>query len=87
MAIVQGAPLARGFAFPRQSNEFYYLSGIETPGAYILLDGRTRKSTLILPPRNERLERNEGKVLVGRRRRVGHAPHRRRRRPQHEGDG
>jgi Xaa-Pro aminopeptidase len=63
VAIVQGAPLARGFAFPRQSNEFYYLSGIETPGAYILLDGRTRKTTLILPPRNERLERSEGKVL------------------------
>ncbi len=63
VAIVQGASLTKGFAFPRQSNEFYYLSGIETPGAYILLDGRTRKVTLILPPRNERLERSEGKVL------------------------
>ncbi|HQR35238.1 MAG TPA: Xaa-Pro aminopeptidase [Blastocatellia bacterium] len=63
VAIVQGVPLARGFNFPRQSNEFYYLSGIETPGAYLLLDGRTRKTTLFLPPRNERLERSEGKVL------------------------
>ncbi len=63
VAIVQGAPLPRGFAFPRQSNEFYYLSGIETPGAYLFLDGRTRKVTLYLPPRNERLERSEGKVL------------------------
>ena len=63
VAIVQGASLARGFAFPRQSNEFYYLSGIETPGAYIFLDGRTRKATIMLPPRNERLERSEGKVL------------------------
>lgn len=63
VALVQGVSLARGFAFPRQSNEFYYLSGIETPGAYILLDGRTRKVTLLLPPRNERLERSEGKVL------------------------
>ncbi|MFN0112886.1 MAG: aminopeptidase P N-terminal domain-containing protein [Blastocatellia bacterium] len=63
VAIVQGVSLARGFALPRQSNEFYYLSGIETPGAYLLLDGRTRKVTLILPPRNERLERSEGKVL------------------------
>jgi Xaa-Pro aminopeptidase len=60
---VQGVPLARGFNFPRQSNEFYYLSGIETPGAYLLLDGRTRQTTIILPPRNERLERSEGKVL------------------------
>ncbi len=63
VAIVQGVSLARGFAFPRQSNEFYYLSGIETPGAYLFLDGRTRKATLLLPPRNERLERSEGKVL------------------------
>jgi Xaa-Pro aminopeptidase len=63
VAILQGTSLARGFALPRQSNEFYYLSGIETPGAYLLLDGRTRKVTLILPPRNERLERSEGKVL------------------------
>lgn len=63
VAIVQGVSLARGFNFPRQSNEFYYLSGIETPGAYLLLDGRARKTTLFLPPRNERLERSEGKVL------------------------
>lgn len=63
VAIVQGVSLARGFNFPRQSNEFYYLSGVETPGAYLLLDGRTRKVTLFLPPRNERLERSEGKVL------------------------
>lgn len=63
VAIVQGVPLTRGFALPRQSNEFYYLSGIETPGSYIVLDGRTRSVTLMLPPRNERLERSEGKVL------------------------
>ncbi len=63
VAIVQGVSLTRGFALPRQSNEFYYLSGIETPGAYLLLDGRTRRTTLLLPLRNEALERNEGKVL------------------------
>ena len=63
VAVVQGAPLANGFQFPRQSNTFYYLCGIETPGALLLLDGRTRRVTLYLPPRNERLERSEGKVL------------------------
>ena len=56
-------PLTDGYTFPRQYNTFYYLSGIETPGAYLLFDGRTRKVTLYLPPRNERLERAEGKVL------------------------
>jgi Xaa-Pro aminopeptidase len=63
VAIVQGAPQALGFGFPRQSNEFYYLCGIETPHSYLLLDGRTRKVTLALPPRNEALERAEGRVL------------------------
>ena len=63
VAIVQGGPSARGFEFPRQTNSFYYLSGIETAHAYLWLDGRTREVTLFLPPSNEKLERSEGKVL------------------------
>jgi Xaa-Pro aminopeptidase len=63
VAVVQGASLATGFVVPRQSNTFYYLCGIETPNAYLLLDGRCRKATLYLPPRNEQLERSEGRVL------------------------
>ncbi len=63
VAVVQGAPFGRGFAFPRQSNEFYYLCGVETPHSYLLLDGRTKKATLYLPPRNRRLEQSEGRVL------------------------
>src|SRR5688572_12600679 len=63
VAVAQGAPLTNGFQLPRQSNTFYYLSGIETPGSYLVLDGRSRRATLYLPPRNERLERSEGKVL------------------------
>jgi Xaa-Pro aminopeptidase len=63
VAALQGMPKVDGFIFPRQYNSFYYLSGIETPGAYLLLDGRTRKVTLYLPPRNEALERAEGRIL------------------------
>src|SRR5262249_20572153 len=63
VAIVQGAAKPNGFLLPRQSNEFYHLCGIETPHAYLVLDGRDRKVTLLLPPRDERLERAEGKVL------------------------
>jgi Xaa-Pro aminopeptidase len=63
VAAVQGMPLTDGYIFPRQYNTFYYLSGIETPGAYLLFDGRTRRTTLYLPSRNEALERAEGKVL------------------------
>ncbi|MCZ6777105.1 MAG: aminopeptidase P N-terminal domain-containing protein, partial [Ignavibacteria bacterium] len=63
IAIVQGAAQVNGYIPFRQTNEFYYLCGIETPHSYVLLDGRNRKVTLFLPPRNERLERAEGKVL------------------------
>jgi Xaa-Pro aminopeptidase len=62
-AVVQGMPLTEGYTFPRQYNTFYYLCGIETPGAYLRFDGESRRVTLYLPPRNERLERAEGKVL------------------------
>jgi Xaa-Pro aminopeptidase len=63
VAAVQGVPTTNGYQLPRQHNSFYYLSGIETPGSYIVLDGRTRKVTLYLPPRNAALEAAEGKVL------------------------
>jgi Xaa-Pro aminopeptidase len=63
VAVVQGAPQVDGFIVPRQFNTFYYLSGIETPHSYLFLDGGKRQASLYLPPRNERLERSEGKVL------------------------
>jgi len=63
VAVVQGVAQTEGFTLPRQHNTFYYLSGIETPGAYLLLDGRTRTATLYLPARNPRLEAAEGRVL------------------------
>jgi Xaa-Pro aminopeptidase len=63
IAVVQGVGMTPGFIFPRQNNEFYYLSGIETPGSYIMLDGRNRTATLYLPRRNARLEASEGRVL------------------------
>jgi Xaa-Pro aminopeptidase len=63
VAVVQGMPPANGFIYPRQANEFYYLCGVETPQAYLVLDGQARKVTLCLPPRDPRLESAEGKVL------------------------
>ncbi|MBI3209680.1 MAG: aminopeptidase P N-terminal domain-containing protein [Candidatus Solibacter usitatus] len=61
--VMQGVAQTRGYVMPRQTNEFYYLCGLETPHSYLLLDGRDKKVRLYLPPRNERLERAEGKVL------------------------
>jgi Xaa-Pro aminopeptidase len=63
IAIVQGATGGPGFSVFRQSNDFYYLSGVESAHAYLLLHGRTRRSTLYLPRRDEERERGEGKVL------------------------
>ena len=59
-ALLQGAgPVERSEAF-RQTNEFYYLCGVEIPQAYLLLDGRRRSTTLFLPHGDERQERSEG---------------------------
>ena len=62
IAIIQGAPGVDGFKVFRQSNEFYYLSGLESPHAYLVLDGRTRRTVLYLSHRNEALERSTGTV-------------------------
>ena len=63
VALVQGAPAPEGYLRFRQANDFYYLCGVEVPHAYLLLDGASRRATLFLAHRNERLERSEGKVL------------------------
>lgn len=63
LALLQGAPNIRGFLRFRQTNSFYYLSGVEVPHAYLLLDGRSDRTTLYLPHRDARRERGEGKVL------------------------
>ena len=62
-AVIQGAPSQPGYRRFRQSNEFYYLCGIEVPHAYLLLDGSTKKATLYLPHRNEGREKGEGRML------------------------
>ncbi len=63
IALIQGEPSPRGYMRFRQSNEFYYLCGIEVPQAYLILNGSRRTAILYLPHRNEGRERSEGKVL------------------------
>ncbi len=63
IAVMQGAAGIPGFSVFRQSNNFYYLTGIETPHAYLLLNGRNKTSALYLPHRDEGTEKNEGTVL------------------------
>lgn len=63
IAVIQGNRGAGDFNVFRQTNTFYYLTGLETPHAYLLLDGRNKRTTLYLPHRDEGRERNEGKLL------------------------
>jgi Xaa-Pro aminopeptidase len=63
IAIIQGASGAADFNVFRQSNEFYYLSGLETPHSYLLLDGRNQRTTVYLPHKDAARESNEGKIL------------------------
>lgn len=63
LALVQGAPSPAGYVRFRQTNEFYYLCGVEVPHAYLLLVGGQRRAALYLPRRKEGRERAEGKVL------------------------
>ncbi len=63
IAIIQGAEDVDGFVDFRQSNTFYYLSGLETAAAYMVLDGIRKETTIYLPHRDPERERGEGKRL------------------------
>ncbi len=63
IAIIQGAEDVDGFVVFRQSNTFYYLSGLVIPTAYMLMDGRSRETTLYLTHRDPIQEVNGGEKL------------------------
>lgn len=63
IALIQGAVMPMGFQAFRQNNEFFYLSGIVSPYAYLILDGGTRTATVYLQHRDTSREYNEGKLL------------------------
>jgi Xaa-Pro aminopeptidase len=53
IAIIQSAPMPDSYVKFRQSNQFYYLCGVETWNSYLLLDGSRRQAILFLPPKRE----------------------------------
>jgi Xaa-Pro aminopeptidase len=63
IALIQGAGGQAGFSIFRQSNTFYYLTGLETDHAYLLLNGKNRQITLYLPHRDKGREQGQGKIL------------------------
>ncbi|HET7218412.1 MAG TPA: Xaa-Pro peptidase family protein [Vicinamibacterales bacterium] len=62
--VMQGTAELPSYLKFRQNNQFFYLTGVEVPRAILVIDGKTRTSTLFLSPRDERAERSEGPVLT-----------------------
>src|SRR5258705_6849305 len=63
VAVMQGATETASYEKFRQSNQFYYLTGVEAPRAILVMDGRAKSTTLFLNPTNEQMERSEGPLL------------------------
>jgi Xaa-Pro aminopeptidase len=57
VAIIQGTTERPGEQPLRQANQFFYISGVVEPRAILLIDGKTKRSTLFLNPRNDRREK------------------------------
>jgi len=65
VAIMQGAELPEAFVKFRQDNNFYYLTGVEMPNAALILDGKTKTSTLFVPDKIPGDIKDEARILPG----------------------
>ena len=63
IALMQGLPTVHSSAVFRQSNEFYYLTGVVVPQALVLLDGAARRTILYVPKQDTRRAAVEGELL------------------------
>jgi len=63
VALVQAAATVHSSAIFRQSNEFFYLTGVGVPQAMLLIDGATKESTLYLPKQDASRAAVEGALL------------------------
>ncbi|MEP6620952.1 MAG: aminopeptidase P N-terminal domain-containing protein [bacterium] len=63
LAILQGATERRGESPLRQSNQFFYLTGVVEPRALLIMDGRTKRTTLFILPISAERERTIGPYL------------------------
>jgi Xaa-Pro aminopeptidase len=58
VAIVLGTTEPPGEMPFRQNSQFFYLTGVAEPRSSVIIDGRTKKTTVFLPPKNEQRERS-----------------------------
>ena len=63
VVVMQGATETAAYEKFRQSNQFYYLTGIEVPRAILVMDGRAKSTTVYIEPTSERMEASEGPLL------------------------
>ena len=63
MALMQAAPTVHSSAIFRQSNEFFYVTGVGVPQAMLVIDGATKKSTLYLAKQDASRAAVEGALL------------------------
>jgi len=63
VAILQGTTERPGEQPLRQSNQFFYLSGVNEPRAILVIDGKTKRSTLYLYGGADRRERMFGSAM------------------------
>ncbi|HWK12540.1 MAG TPA: aminopeptidase P N-terminal domain-containing protein, partial [Vicinamibacterales bacterium] len=54
VAIVLGTAGPPGEMPFRQNSQFFYLTGVTEPRARVVIDGRTKKTTVYLQPKNDR---------------------------------
>jgi len=60
VVLVRGLPPTRDFTAFRQDKTFWYLTGVESPDAALVMDATSRRQILFLPKPNRGLERWEG---------------------------
>jgi Xaa-Pro aminopeptidase len=65
VAIMQGAELPEAFIKFRQDNNFYYLTGVEMPGAVLIIDGKAKTSWLFVPDKIPGDIKEEARIVPG----------------------
>jgi Xaa-Pro aminopeptidase len=65
VAVLLGAELPEAYVKFRQDNNFYYFTGVETPDAYLVVDGKKRTSRLLVPESAPGDIRREARIEPG----------------------
>ena len=59
VAVILGTTEPPGEMPFRQNNQFFYLTGVTEPRAYVIIDGRAKTTTVFLQPKTERQDNSQ----------------------------